>query len=68
MNGMTEIPIVRRINKLCGERYFNQVSQRRYLLIKEVDGACFLEGIDRRVIEVRREVLDESDVWEKING
>jgi hypothetical protein len=24
--------------------------------------------IDRRVIEVRREVLNSSDVWEKING
>jgi hypothetical protein len=50
------------------ERWRNTVTGRRYLLIKEVDGACFLEGIDRRVIEVRRDVLDASDVWEKING
>lgn len=48
------------------ERYFNNVSRRRYVLIKEVGGSCFLEGIDRRVLEVRREVIDSSDAWERI--
>lgn len=48
------------------ERYRNAVSNRSYLLVKEVAGACFLEGIDRRVIEVRRDILNNSDVWERV--
>ena len=66
MSGMTESPIVKRINQLCGERYLNRVSKRIYLLINEIDGWCHLEGIDRRMIEVSRKILDESDVWERL--
>lgn len=63
---MTESARVRRINTLCGERYLNNVSGRRYLLIRESGGICHLEGIDRRVTEVARSIIDASDVWEKL--
>lgn len=63
---MTESAQVRRINALCGERYLNNVSGKRYLLIHEYNGLCTLEGIDRRVVDVHRETLDTSDVWEKL--
>jgi hypothetical protein len=49
-----------------GERYENTTSGRRYLLIREFSGLCTLEGIDRRVIDVRREVLDRSEVWRRV--
>lgn len=64
MTSLTEC--AEHVRDQTGERYFNNVSRRRYVLIKEVGGACFLEGIDRRVLEVRREVIDSSDAWERI--
>jgi len=48
------------------ERYVNTVSGRHYLLIRESGGLCTLEGVDRRVVDVRREILDSSDVWRKL--
>lgn len=63
---MTESAQVRRINALCGECYFNNVSGKRYRLIRESEGICHLEGIDRRVTEVARSIIDASEVWEKL--
>lgn len=48
------------------ERYRNTVTGRHYLLICEWNGVCTLEGIDRRVVDVARRILDTSDVWERV--
>lgn len=67
MSGMTESAQVKKINELLGERYRNRISGRCYLLTSEVSGMCTLEGIDRRVIEVSRETLDNpNSAWERI--
>ena len=49
------------------ERYVNTTTGRHYLLIMESGGLCTLEGIDRRVVDVRRDILDNSDVWQKLS-
>lgn len=65
--GMTESAQVKKINELLGERYRNKVSGRCYLLTREYNGLCTLEGIDRRVIDVARETLDNpNSAWERI--
>lgn len=67
MSGMTESAQVKRINELLGERWRNTVSGRCYLLTSERSGLCTLEGIDRRVIEVHREILEyPKSTWERI--
>lgn len=67
MSGMTESAQVKKINELLGERYRNRISGRCYLLTREVAGMCTLEGIDRRIIEVSRETLDNpNSAWGRI--
>lgn len=67
MSGMTESAQVKKINELLGERYRNRISGRCYLLTREVGGMCTLEGIDRRIIEVSRETMDNpNSAWERI--
>lgn len=48
------------------ERYVNTTTGRHYLLVREMCGICVLEGIDRRVIDVRRDILDSSEIWRKL--
>lgn len=65
--GLTESARVKKINELPGERYRNRVSGRQYLMINEASGFCTLEGVDRHVIEVALETLDNpNSAWERI--
>lgn len=67
MTTMTESHRVRQINALLGERYRNKVSGRHYRVTREAAGLCTLEGIDRRVIDVAREILiDPNSAWERV--
>lgn len=66
MTTMTESHRVRQIKSLLDERYRNTTFNRSYLLISEAAGVCSLEGIDRRVIEVSRNTLENSEVWERM--
>lgn len=48
------------------ERWLHVPTRRRYMLTLEVAGACYLEGLDMRTVEVSRQTLDNNEVWERI--
>lgn len=74
MNGMIESALVQRINAQClaarptdhRPRYRNLVTNKSYVLVLELGGACELEGIDRRCIHQTREALDNNEIWERL--
>lgn len=70
MCGMIESPRVKRINELCAsppkERWLHVTTNKEYLLIMEIGGACELEGIDRRRTHATRETLESSDSWRRL--
>lgn len=46
--------------------YRHSITGRQYLLVDEKDGTCYLEPMDRRVIKVKREIIDDiRSVWER---
>lgn len=51
---------------LIGQRFRNIVDRKVRLLIKDDGVHCQLEGIDRRCVQVAREILIGSDVWERV--
>jgi hypothetical protein len=75
---MTESAQVRRINAQClaaepapnptdhRPRYRHRVTNKSYVLVLELGGACELEGIDRRCIHQTRETLDNNEIWERL--
>lgn len=78
MTSMTESAQVRRINAQClaaepertlddkRERYQHRVTNKSYVLVLELGGACELEGIDRRCIHQTRDTLDNNEIWERL--
>lgn len=78
MNGMTESAQVQRINAQClaaepertpddkRERYRHRATNKSYVLILELGGACELEGIDRRCVHQTRDTLDNNEIWERL--
>lgn len=59
----------RRIDEQLGisrERWHHKPTRRRFVLTLEVAGACYLEGLDMRTVEVSRKALDDNEVWERI--
>ncbi|MFI8384859.1 hypothetical protein [Pseudomonas sp. NPDC079086] len=75
---MTESAQVQRINAQClaaepersrddkRERYRHRVTNKSYVLILELGGACELEGIGRRCIHQTRDTLDNNEIWERL--
>ena len=76
---MTDSAQVRRINAQClpgnapeqaahdkRERYRHRATNKSYVLILELGGACELEGIDRRCIHQTRETLNNNEIWERL--
>jgi hypothetical protein len=51
---------------LKGQRFRNAVTRKVFLLIREDDFHGFLEGIDRRITQVKLAILRSSDVWERV--
>lgn len=79
MSGMTDSAQVQRINAQCQvsrhpapspddkrERYRHRATNKSYVLILELGGACELEGIDRRCIHQTRETLNNKEIWERL--
>lgn len=78
MSGMTESAQVRRINAQClasepapkpvdhRQRYRHRVTNKSYVLVLELGGACELEGIDRRCIHQTCDTLDNNEIWERL--
>lgn len=69
MKGMTTSATQRRIDEQLGinrERWHHTPTRRRFVLTLEVAGACYLEGLDGRTVEVSRQTLDESEAWERL--
>lgn len=69
MKGMAASATQRRIESQLGinrERWLHVPTRRRYVLTLEVAGACYLEGLDMRTVEVSRQTLDDNEVWERI--
>ena len=66
---MTRSATQRRIEEQLGinrERWLHKPTGKRYVLTLEVAGACYLEGLDMRTIEVSRPNLEDNEVWERI--
>lgn len=76
---MTDSAQVQRINAQClpgnapeqaahdkRERYRHRATNKSYVLILELGGACELEGIDRRSIYQTRETLNNNEIWERL--
>lgn len=73
---MTDSAQVQRINAQClaaepappdhRPRYRHRVTNKSYVLVLELGGACELEGIDRRCIHQTRAVLDDPEIWTRI--
>lgn len=51
---------------LLGQRFRNAVTRKVFLLIRDDGVHGLLEGIDRRVTEVKLAILHSSDVWERM--
>lgn len=69
MKGMAASATQRRIESqldITRERWLHVPTRRRYVLTLEVAGACYLEGLDMRTVEVSRQTLDNNEVWERI--
>jgi hypothetical protein len=78
MTSMTDSAQVRRINAQClaaepapkptdhRPRYRHRVTNKSYVLVLELGGACELEGIDRRCIHQTRDTLDNNEIWERL--
>lgn len=63
---MTESAQGQRINGQCQQRYRHRVTNKSYVLVLELGGACELEGIDRRCIHQTRETLNNKEIWERL--
>lgn len=69
MNGMTRSATQRKIEQQTGincERWHHKPTGKRYVLTLEVAGACYMEGLDMRTVEVSRNALEDNEVWERI--
>lgn len=69
VKGMATSATQRNIDEQLGinrERWLHVPTRRRYMLTLEVAGACYLEGLDMRTVEVSRQTLDNNEVWERI--
>ena len=71
MNGLAESYRQKRIAEQMQptpprERWLHLPTNKEYLLVLEVGGACELEGIDRRCTYQRREALEGSDAWRRL--
>ena len=75
---MTASAQVQRINAQClaaeperprddkRPRYRHRATNKSYVLVLELGGACELEGIDRRCIHQTRDTLDNNEIWERL--
>lgn len=75
---MTDSAQVQRINAQCPAaekalnpadhrpRYRHRATNKSYVLVLELGGACELEGIDRHCIHQTRDTLDNNEIWERL--
>lgn len=69
MNGMSMGAAQQRIDQQAGinrERWLQKTTGRRAVLVLEVAGTCRLEGMDGHDFYVKREELENKEVWERL--
>ena len=71
MNGLAESYRQKQIAEQCrqtpsNERYLHIATNKRHLLLIDIGGACWLEDVERRVREVSRADLENSELWRRL--